>query len=106
MQNIPRNSGEFSGSKLLKSKFHETIIKWTNSKKKWKLVYRATEDGWKANDFRQKTHEQGPSIVIMQSEMGNIFGGYNCNSWIKSKTVNETVNEFDTRMFLFSVKRE
>eukprot|EP01080_Neovahlkampfia_damariscottae_P003694 gene3694-6508_t len=91
----------FPGSKLLKSKYHKIFRKWTGSKKKWKLVYRATKDGWDANDFREKTHEQGPSIVIMQSEMGNIFGGYNCNSWSKTKSG----YEFDQRMFLFSIKR-
>jgi hypothetical protein len=66
---------KFEGSNLLKPKWCSLLAKWTGIKKNWKLLYQASVDGFSANNFRLKCQNQGPTISVIKSENGNIFGG-------------------------------
>jgi len=92
---------KFPGSKLIKGSFQSKLHKWTNQKKGWKLIYRASKDGYSASTFHSKCDNQGPTIVIIKSNLGNIFGGYNKNSWTNN-------NQYSISMenFLFSYKNK
>ena len=46
------------------------------SDQKWKLIYRATRDGFDANEFHFKCDSYQNSLVIIKSTYGNVFGGY------------------------------
>ena len=48
---------------------------------KWKLIYRATRDGFGAKDFHSKCDSYQNSLVIIKSTNGNVFGGYTQQSW-------------------------
>jgi hypothetical protein len=48
---------------------------------KWKLIYRATRDGFGAADFHSKCDSYQNSFVIIKSTNGNVFGGYTQQSW-------------------------
>jgi hypothetical protein len=46
----------------------------------WTLCYRMTTDG-DARAFHQACDNQGPTITVIRTERGNIFGGYNELDW-------------------------
>jgi len=48
---------------------------------KWKLIYKATRDGFGAADFHSKCDSYQNSLVIFKSTNGNVFGGYTKQSW-------------------------
>jgi hypothetical protein len=77
--------GYFPKSKLCKGKYQKWLHKLTGEKKKWKLIYRASKDGFNASSFHSKCNNQGPTITIIQSTNGNIFGGFNTASWVSFK---------------------
>lgn len=64
-----------------------------------KLLYRASRDGWVSKDFHRMCDNKGPTMVIIKSEGGNIFGGYAHSSW--DSTGN---NKFDIGSYIFSLK--
>lgn len=43
-------------------------------------VYKATRDGWKANQFHDKVDFRGSGIVVLRTQ-GKVLGGYNPNGW-------------------------
>jgi len=66
-------------------------------KKPWKLLYKATKDGFAATDFHKRCDGKGETISIIKSTNGNIFGGYTPKSWNQSGSY-----EYDVKGFLFS----
>jgi len=48
---------------------------------KWKLIYRATRDGFRAADFHSKCDNYQNSLVIIKSTNGNVFGGFTEQNW-------------------------
>jgi len=51
------------------------------SNQNWKIIYRATKDGFGAADFHSKCDRYQNSFVIVRSVHGNVFGGYTEKSW-------------------------
>ena len=47
----------------------------------WQLVYRATSDGFAAEDFHSKCNDKENTLILIQSSSGNIFGGYTEQNW-------------------------
>jgi hypothetical protein len=65
---------------------NESIVELINLCKfplyqQWKLIYRATRDGFGASDFHSKCAKYQNSLVIIKSTSGNVFGGYTQQSW-------------------------
>ncbi len=48
---------------------------------KWKLIYKATRDGFGSADFHSKCDSYQNSLVIIKSTKGNVFGGYTEQNW-------------------------
>ena len=48
----------------------------------------------------QKIRDKGPTLVIIKSNIGNVFGGFANESW---KTGKHNVYEKDSKAFLFSL---
>ena len=40
------------------------------------MIYKATRDGFEAENFHEKCDNQGKTIVIVKSDNNQIFGGY------------------------------
>jgi hypothetical protein len=60
----------------------------------WKLLYRASEDGFAGANFHTKCSGKGNTLTIIKSANGNIFGGY-CNAkWNKSEKFIKDKNAF------------
>ena len=73
----------FNGGTLLseenQEKLNEFYSKWNT---KWVLIYKATRDGFRSNDFHRYCNKQGPTMTIIQSKTGGyLFGGYTSVSW-------------------------
>jgi hypothetical protein len=55
--------------RILKSKKRTSNIKCRN-------IYRASDHGWKPEDFHSRCDKMGPSISLFKASDGECFGGY------------------------------
>ena len=65
---------------------------------KWKLVYRATRDGFSAESFHSKCKNTNqPTLTIVETTNSYVFGGYTESDWT-------AINNYktDKNAFLFS----
>lgn len=66
--------------------------------KRLNLLYRATRDGFGADAFHAKCDNRSPTITIIQTTDGYVFGGYTQASWTSSYTYC-----YDKNAYLFSL---
>ena len=68
----------------------------------FKLLYRGSKDGFSAYTFHQKCDNKGPTVVIIKSNYGKVFGGFTDVAW------DSTTNDFKktTKAFVFSIDRK
>ena len=66
------------------------------------LLYRGTRDGFAASTFHQKCDNKGPTVTIIKSNYGKVFGGFTDVAW------DSTTNAFKktTKAFVFSIDRK
>ena len=72
------------------------------SNKKWRLQYKATRDGFGAQNFHSKCDGVSNTLTIIKSTKANIFGGFTEKAW-------NSVGQYiaDPEAFIFSlVNRE
>ena len=48
------------------------------------LLYRASRDGWDSTQFHAHCDAQGPTVTVIQSTGGYVFGGYADQPWMSS----------------------
>ncbi len=91
------------GSQIIKYNefnFIEAAIRKNLSKnvKNYKLIYRASRNGYSAQDFHEKCDGKENTIVLVQARNGRRFGGFTEAKWDKS-------NEYksDGKGFIFSI---
>lgn len=74
----------FIGGTLLKPEWESKLNSWfkVNNTNDWKVIYQATKDGFSSSSFHLKCNNQGPTMVVIKSNNGNIFGAYVPDSWI------------------------
>ena len=66
-----------------------------DSKCEWKLIYRATNDGFGVNDFHSKCDNHLPTLCIFKvKQTGFIFGGYTEAAWDMSEDFKTDPNAF------------
>ena len=72
----------FEESVLLTNENHQSVLKgWLPSQGgKWRLLYRASRDGFAAAVFHSKCDNKGPTVTFVKSG-NNIFGGFTEESW-------------------------
>jgi hypothetical protein len=59
------------------------LLKNTNLEKRGlRITYDANRDGWDAYKFHQIVDRQGPAIVLCQTRLGVVCGGYNPKGWV------------------------
>jgi len=64
------------------------------SKKMGGVLYKASSDGDSASAFHSACDNKGPTVVIVQTTSGAIFGGYTDVSWTSSSTYVSSTTSF------------
>lgn len=88
----------FQGSTLVTAKEAVYLSQWTKKKCSWKVIYKASINGWSTNDFHKFCDGKGENITVIKSKNGYIFGGYNPKGWSSNGGYS-----VDKDFFLFSL---
>ena len=65
---------------ILDSQYDKYWIEWLDNYS-WTLIYRASEHDCTSDSFHKHCDDKGPTLIIMKSIGGWIFGGYTTQSW-------------------------
>ena len=65
---------------------------------KWRLIYRASRDGFRAKDFHNKCDDTANTLTIIKTTNSSVFGGYASSAWSSFDEYKE-----DEYAFLFSL---
>merc|ERR1712113_645541 len=78
-------------------------MEWIDDSNKcdFKLLFKATRDGFGCSEFHKKCDGKGANISIIKSEQQCIFGGYTSKSWHNK---NEWI--FDDFAWLYSLRNK
>ena len=101
------------GSKLLTDNEDQEFMKVLLTKKEslfggkgFHLLYTASENAYSADRFHQLCDHRGATLVVIESEFGNIFGGYTSIPW-SSPDPNAPVQFVkDETAFLFVIRKK
>jgi len=79
---VSKPAKPFEESEILTNENHRSVLKgWLPSQEgKWRLLFRASRDGFAAAAFHSKCDNKGPTVTIVKSG-NNIFGGFTEVSW-------------------------
>jgi hypothetical protein len=93
-----KNSFLFQQSNILKNNTdYELILNWLPNKlKKAVLLFNSNIDGDSDQTFLKKSNGKSPTLVIIETTKGNIFGGYTSQPWKGEMTA-------DKNAFVFSL---
>lgn len=98
----------FPGSSILKNdKLHlqTTLNAWYGvPKQNWRLVFRASANGFSASAFHRYCDGVAPAFVIAQSSRGEISGGFTDVPWAKTNRKGGYIHS--ERSFLFTLYNE
>ena len=61
-------------------KYDDKLREWVGDYR-WKLLYRASEHEYKGNSFHEYCDDKVPTLIVIKSSGGWIFGGYTTQSW-------------------------
>ena len=80
-------SKPFEESEILTNDEHQSVLKsWLPPHfGKWRLLFRASRDGFAAETFHSKCDNKGPTVTIVKSG-NNIFGGFTEVPWTSKFT--------------------
>ena len=79
------------GSFLENSDYDDKMREWLGSDYDMKLLYRASEHGYTAKSFHKYCDDKGPTLIIIKSSEGWIFGGYTTQSWSGDGIYNDMI---------------
>jgi len=68
------------------------------SKKIGETLFVASKDGQSSANFHSKCDNKGPTVVIVLTTTGNIFGGYSALSWASSPGYGKAATSFLFRL--------
>ncbi|EFA75352.1 hypothetical protein PPL_11429 [Heterostelium album PN500] len=54
---------------------------WLGGELSYELIYKGTKDGFESANFHTKCNGKGATLTVVKSSDGNVFGGYNSQSW-------------------------
>ena len=81
-QYFMKNPSEYLiNTQIVDKQYDNCLREWLGNYYKWKLLYRASEHNYSAKSFHECCNDKGPTLVIIKSSEGWIFGGYTTQSW-------------------------
>ena len=76
-----KNSSEFlPNTQLVNQQYDSKLREWIGDYK-WKMLYRASEHEYTGYSFHKYCDDKGPTLIVIKSSGGWIFGGYTTQSW-------------------------
>ena len=69
---------------LVDTQYDSYLREWLGNDHKWKLIYRASEHDYLGLSFHKYCDERWPTLIVIKSTEGWIFGGYTTKSWTYS----------------------
>ena len=76
-----KNPSEFlPQSQIVNREYDDKLREWCGDYK-WKLINRASEHGYTAQSFHEYCDDKGPTLIVIKSSGGWIFGGFTTKSW-------------------------
>ncbi|UJR33898.1 hypothetical protein I4U23_021317 [Adineta vaga] len=95
----------FPGSTLLTTEYEEKLLEFIgpefSTEQPWRLIYRGSDHGFEAADFHRCCDSYAPTISIIQTDFGNIFGGFTSIPWSSAEM---RADHSDSTAFLFTLK--
>ena len=91
-------------SVIIKSnELYKTLMSKFKINVKWKLLYRASVDGFTANDFHRKCDTHSDTLTIIITNDNYVFGGYTRALWADDYHYNQCRYKDDDNSFIFSL---
>jgi hypothetical protein len=92
----------------LRFEYRNKSFKLQKKVNKFELIFRGSRDGFKSSTFHQICDEKGASLIIIKSEMGEVFGGYTDIPWtsFKIRSKGDELKTGKGNSFLFSVRKD
>ena len=86
-------------SNIIKQKEEKVIKSWFNTKiLSAELIYDTTTDGDSIEDFEKKCYGQFPTMILIKTDMGFLFGGYATTAWKE----NGPISDYNSFVFSFN----
>ena len=77
-----KNPSEFlPDTQIVNQQYDSKLREWLGNEYQWKLIYRASEHEYTAESFHKYCDNKGPTLIVIKSSEGWIFGGYTTKSW-------------------------
>jgi len=99
-------SAKWKSSKIMTNEQEMMLKNWIkpneSTKIKLKLLYQGTKDGFNAIAFHSKCDKKGPTVSVIMSNYGKIFGGFTYENWESSNGVYAN----DPKAFTFSLSHK
>ena len=77
-----KNPSEFlPDTQLVNQQYDDKLREWLGNDYKWRLIYRSSEHGYTIESFHECCDDKGPTLIVIKSSGGWIFGGYTTESW-------------------------
>ena len=69
-----------SDTQIVNQRYDDNLREWAGDHK-WKLLYRASKHEYTGSSFHLYCDDKGPTLIVIKSSEGWIFGGYTTQSW-------------------------
>ena len=86
-----------TGMKFIKNTLHDVLGSWPYMK--LELIFSGSEIGWTTYRFHSRCDNKGPTLTLIKTVEGRIFGGYTSVSWTSSYGESKS----DPDAFVFTV---
>ncbi len=81
-----------SDTQLVNQNYDAKLREWLGNDYKWKLIYRASQNDYTVGSFHEYCDDKGPTLVIIKSDEGWIFGGYTTQLWSGNSIYNDMID--------------
>ena len=90
----------FPNTKLLAPpEQHQLNVWFGKPQQQWQLIYQASRDGYTGKSFHQHCDGRAPTVTVIRSHNGCVFGGFTTIPWSS-----EHVDKADSSAFLFTLR--
>ena len=77
-----KDSSDYLPKTLIVNRIYDKKIRqWFGNDYQWRLLFRASEHEYSAKSFHDYCDNKGPTLIVIKSSEGWIFGGYTTQSW-------------------------